>query len=94
VAPPATTPLEKFGELAPPRAKKKPARSEPLGALDVTSNAPAGLVVDGRPLGKAPRVIQVPSGPHTVLFIHPERGRMSVTVNVKAGRTTSASAAF
>ncbi|HKO51433.1 MAG TPA: PEGA domain-containing protein [Polyangiaceae bacterium] len=81
-------------ELAPRGASPKSGGKEPLGALEVTSNPPSSLVVDGRPLGQAPRVIQVPSGPHTVLFVHPERGRMSVTVNVRAGRTTSASADF
>ena len=81
-------------EQAPRRVTKKSAGTEPLGALDVSSNSNSGLVLDGRPLGKAPRVIQLPSGPHTVLFVHPERGRMSVTVNVRAGRTTVASADF
>lgn len=97
-AAPATVQREQ-PELAPRRASTKSvstksAGTESLGALDVTSNSPAGLVLDGRPLGKAPRVIQLPSGPHTVLFVHPERGRMSVTVNVRAGRTTTASADF
>jgi hypothetical protein len=93
-APPATAQPEKQAELAPQRVPMKSAISEPLGALDLTSNPPAGVVLDGRPVGKAPRIIELPSGPHTVLFIHPERGRMSVTVNVRAGRTTSASADF
>ena len=91
---PATAPREQQSELAAPHASAKWASTAPLGALAVTSNAPAGLVLDGRPLGKAPRVIQLPSGPHTVLFVHPERGRMSVTVNVRPGRTTTASADF
>ena len=88
----ATTQSEKQPELTPRRVTSK--SKERLGALDVSSNSPAGLVLDGRPLGKAPLVVQLPSGPHTVLFVHPERGRMSVTVNVKAGRTTTASANF
>ena len=81
-------------EPASSRVSSKSAAREPLGALHVTSNPPSGLVLDGRPFGKAPRMIQLPAGRHTVLFVHPERGRMSVTVNVKAGRTTSASANF
>jgi hypothetical protein len=91
---PATAQREKQPELAPGRVSAKSAGNEPLGALEVTSNPPSGLVLDGRPVGKAPRLIQLPSGPHTVLFVHPERGRMSVTVNVRPGRTTSASANF
>ena len=39
-------------------------------------------------------LVELPSGPHTVLFVHAERGRMSVTVNVRPGQTTSASADF
>jgi hypothetical protein len=93
-APPVTAQREGQPQLAPRRATTKSAVGEPLGALDVTSNPPSVLVLDGRPVGKAPRVIQLPSGPHTVLFVHPERGRMSVTVNVRAGRTTTASADF
>jgi hypothetical protein len=93
-APPAAAQRGEQPELAPRRVTASSAVGEPLGALDVTSNPPAGLVLDGRPVGKAPRIIQVPSGPHTVLFVHPERGRVSVTVNVRAGRTTSASADF
>jgi hypothetical protein len=81
-------------ELAPRRASTKTADSVPLGVLEVTSSPITGVVLDGRPLGKAPRVVQLPSGLHTVLFVHSERGRMSVTVNVRPGRTTSASADF
>jgi len=94
-APPAaTTQREKQLELAARSVSARSAGTEALGALDVTSNPPAGVVLDGHPLGKAPRIIQLPSGPHTVLFVHPQRGRMSVTVNVRAGRTTKASADF
>lgn len=92
--PPAAEQREQEPELAPRHPRAKSAGAESLGALEVISNPPSGLVLDGRPLGKAPRVIQLPSGPHTVLFVHPERGRMSVTVNVRAGRTTIASADF
>jgi hypothetical protein len=64
------------------------------GTLDITSSSSAGVVLDGRPLGKAPRVVKVAPGLHTVVFIHPERGRMLVNVNVNAGQTTRASAGF
>jgi hypothetical protein len=92
--PPATAQQVKPLELAPRPVNSKSASKEQLGVLDVSSNPPSSLVVDGRPQGKAPRLIQLPPGSHTVLFIHPERGRMSVTVNVRGGRTTSASANF
>ena len=91
-ASPPTAPRGKPPEL---HAGAKSASVEPaLGVLDASSNPPSSLVLDGRPLGKTPRVVQLSTGPHTVVFVHPERGRMSVTVNVRAGRTTSASADF
>jgi hypothetical protein len=65
-----------------------------VGSLNVTSNPPANVVLDGRPLGKSPRIVKVPAGLHTVVFIHPLYGRQSLTVNVGAGATTGASADF
>jgi hypothetical protein len=65
-----------------------------VGALTVTSNPPANVVLDGRPLGKAPRIVKVPAGRHTVLFIHPLYGRQSLSVKVAAGATTNASIDF
>lgn len=64
------------------------------GTLNVTSSPPANVVLDGRPLGKAPRVVQVPAGPHTLVFIHPSYGRRSLNVTVRPGATTGASAVF
>lgn len=81
-------------EVAPHHTSSKEASGESLGTLEISSNPPSGLILDGKPLGIGPRVMRVPTGTHTVLFVHPERGRMSVTVNVRAGRTTNASANF
>jgi hypothetical protein len=64
------------------------------GTLSITSSPPANIVLDGRPLGKAPRSVDVPAGNHTVTFVHPKYGRQSVTVNVSPDQTTSASADF
>jgi PEGA domain len=64
------------------------------GSLSITSSPPSNVVLDGRPLGKAPRDVDVPAGSHTVVFVHPQFGRQSITVNVVPGRTTSASADF
>jgi hypothetical protein len=65
-----------------------------VGTINVTSNPPANVVLDGRPLGKAPCVVRVPAGFHNLVFIHPLYGRRSLHVNVSPGMTTSASAAF
>lgn len=65
-----------------------------VGSLNVTSSPPANVLLDGRPLGQAPRLVQVPPGKHTVLFIHPLYGRRALSVHVSAGQTTTASADF
>ena len=64
------------------------------GLLAASSTPPALVVVDGRPIGKSPRAIELPSGVHTVTFVHPELGRQSLTVNVTPGKTTNAAAEF
>jgi hypothetical protein len=64
------------------------------GLLAASSSPPAMVVIDGRPVGKSPRAVELPAGAHTVVFIHPELGRQSVTVNVTPGKTTSAAADF
>ena len=66
----------------------------PTGSLNITSIPPSNIVLDGRPLGKAPRVVDVAPGPHTVVFVHPTLGRQSVSVRVTAGKSASASADF
>jgi serine/threonine-protein kinase len=43
------------------------------------------VVVDGRPLGLTPQRVRVAPGPHSVLFVHPELGRASRSVNVASG---------
>jgi hypothetical protein len=78
----------------PPSTKKLEGVEALLGSLDITSNPPASVVLDGRPLGKAPQIVPVSSGLHTVVFVHPERGRLLLSVNVTAGQTTRASADF
>jgi hypothetical protein len=65
-----------------------------VGTINVTSNPPANVVLDGRPLGKAPCLVRVPAGSHKLVFIHPLYGRRSVKVSVSPGLTTGASAEF
>jgi hypothetical protein len=68
--------------------------SKRAGIINVTSSPPANVVLDGRPLGKAPRAVRVPPGIHTVVFIHPLYGRRSLSVDVRPGMSTGASAEF
>ena len=64
------------------------------GTLNITSSPPANIVLDGRPIGKAPRAVVMPAGNHTVVFVHPKFGRQSLTVNVASDQTTNASVDF
>lgn len=64
------------------------------GLLAASSNPSAMLVVDGRPLGQSPRAIDLPPGIHTVVFVHPELGRKSMTVSIWAGKTTNVAVDF
>lgn len=65
------------------------------GKLTLTSNPPANVILDGRPLGRTPKLGYPASvGNHTVVFVHPERGRKGTVVRVLAGKTTRVSAKF
>jgi hypothetical protein len=91
---PAALPVN-LPDLSPPAVVDMSGSTDAnVGSLNVTSNPPANVVLDGRPLGKSPRLVKVPAGLHTVVFIHPLYGRQSLTVNVGAGATTGASAEF
>jgi serine/threonine-protein kinase len=65
------------------------------GTLNINSIPVSKVVLDGRPLGSTPKVgVSVPAGSHTVIFIHPEKGKQTVTVTVKAGETKTAAVKF
>jgi len=65
------------------------------GTLNINSIPVSKVVLDGRPLGSTPKVgVSVPAGSHTVVFIHPEKGKQSVSVTVKAGETKTAAVKF
>ena len=85
-----TPPVDK----APPPDKTPPATSG-AGTLNINSIPVSKVVLDGKPLGSTPKVgVSVPAGSHTVTFIHPELGKKSVTVQVKAGETKTAAVKF
>lgn len=75
--------------------KTPPAGGGGNGTLNINSIPVSKVVLDGRPLGSTPKVgVSVPAGSHTVTFIHPELGKKSVTVQVKAGETKTAAVKF
>lgn len=56
------------------------------GTLNINSVPPTTVLLDGRPLGKTPKVgVSVPAGSHSITFVHPEKGRKSVKVDVPGG---------
>lgn len=80
-----------------------PASSAPLSAaatttqmatLDLTSEPPAPVVLNGRPLGMTPLHLAVPPGPQSVLFVHPELGRKAATVELVAGARKAVAVRF
>ncbi len=63
--------------------------------VNINSIPVSKVVLDGRPLGSTPKVgIAVSCGSHTVTFIHPDKGRKSVTVNATAGKPATAATKF
>ncbi len=65
------------------------------GTLNLSSNPPSNVVLDGRPLGITPRSgIRVKPGPHQVVFIHPKHGRKNARANVKPGAVSNVSVRF
>jgi len=65
------------------------------GTLNINSIPVSKVILDGKPIGSTPKVgISVPAGSHTVVFIHPEKGKKSTTVTVKAGETKTAAVKF
>jgi serine/threonine-protein kinase len=75
--------------------KTPPAAAGGTGTLNINSIPVSKVVLDGKPLGSTPKVgVSVPAGSHTVMFIHPDKGKQSVTVTVKAGETKTAAVKF
>jgi serine/threonine-protein kinase len=103
---PAPVPTGTTAPTAPPTAPPTSTNTA-TAAATTTTPPPAGnatltmnsipiskVVLNGRPLGNTPQSAQVPPGSHTVMFIHPEKGKKSVTVTVKAGEKKGASVKF
>jgi serine/threonine-protein kinase len=72
-----------------------PAPAAGKGLLNINSVPMSKILLDGRPLGQTPKTaVSVSAGPHTVVFVNPEKGRKVVTVNVRAGATSMAITRF
>lgn len=75
----------KESEKTDTKGKDKP-QAGGKGTLNINSVPPTTVLLDGRPLGKTPKVgVSVPAGSHSITFVHPEKGRKSVKVDVPGG---------
>ncbi|MDC3960503.1 protein kinase domain-containing protein [Polyangium jinanense] len=106
--PPAESPSvpEAVGTIPAPTSGPSPTATPTVGTattqpaqsnatLNLNSIPVSKVVLDGRPLGSTPKVgLSVPAGTHTVTFIHPEKGKQTVTVTVKAGEAKTAAVKF
>ncbi len=93
--------LMKKGEKKDDKDKKEPDKKDPPAAesgsatLSINSIPPSNCILDGRPLGSTPKAgVSVSAGTHTVVFVHPEHGRKSVSVTVKGGESKSVGVRF
>ncbi len=59
------------------------------GTLNINSvPASAAVLLDGRPIGRTPMSgVTVSAGTHSLVFIHPEKGRKAASVTVGAGQS-------
>lgn len=88
------------GEQKGPAGPASPVAPKPgagaAGNVSFNSIPPgAAVLLDGRPVGRTPLAgISVPAGSHSVVFIHPEKGRKSAGVTVKPGQRTGVGVRF
>ncbi len=65
------------------------------GTLNINSLPASRVLVDGTPIGSTPKVdYQVSAGTHTITFVHPDLGKKSISVTVKAGQASVAAVRF
>jgi hypothetical protein len=89
------TPAPRARVATAPSGRTRTNPVETGGKLNINSIPYSKVVLDGRPLGETPRVeVAVAAGPHTVLFVHPEHGRIQKEVYVDTGRTVLAAVRF
>ncbi len=84
------------GRGAPATPAAPPAAGDGPGKVSFNSiPAGAAVLVDGRPVGRTPVAgVSVTPGSHSVVFIHPEKGRKTAGVTVKPGQSTGVGVRF
>ncbi len=78
------------------RSKAKASSSSGgMGKLTLLSVPPTVVLVDGRPMGKTPkRGLAVSAGSHSIVFVHPEKGRKRRSANVASGASKTVAVRF
>jgi serine/threonine-protein kinase len=74
----------------PAKAAPPPEQAAPKGkaTLNLNSIPVSNVILNGKPLGPTPKIgVQVPPGPQTVVFVHPDLGRKVMSGTVAAGET-------
>lgn len=72
-----------------------PPRGAATATLNMHSVPVSEVVLDGKTLGSTPRVdVPVAPGSHSITFVHPELGRQTATLTVKAGETRTVTVRF
>lgn len=85
----ATQPSTQNGQSSGNRGIPRPA------ALNLNSIPASNVLLDGRPIGKTPLLnVSVKPGKHSVTFLHPKRGRKTVSVEVGAGAKRTVTTRF
>jgi len=96
--PPAWLPGAQPADATPPATQPPPPTAPTAaagtGTISINSIPVSSVLVDGKPVGQTPTRVTVPAGPHSVTFIHPEKGRKSVGVQVPAGGNATAVTRF
>lgn len=86
VSAPASTPATKTASASAATGQ---------GTLNINSIPASNVLLDGKPVGKTPKVgMSVSAGSHTVVFVHAEYGRKTVVVTVVPGRAATAMTRF
>lgn len=94
--------LEDWCRRGAPKApgKGNAVTKTPVGTTSGTLNinsipASAAVLLDGRPVGRTPLSgLSVSAGAHSIVFIHPEKGRKAASVTVVAGQSKGVGVRF
>lgn len=86
---------QKPGEKKGDGSADKPPVPGGQAKLNIGSIPPAAVLLNGRPIGRTPKGgVSVPPGTHVLTFIHPDLGRKTASVTVKAGETKAVGVRF